>query len=360
MSSLSFIAQSQQQQRYQQVNSPTNAILQAGSDCGCNHSNLSMIAQSQKTGCGCNDGGNDRKRVIEQQDQYSMARPDCYLVFSHYETIEVEDTPLQDNPDIEIAVYKRVCYNTPGGGGGSGKGGAGFFTQTPNTILSGLDLIEDPVERRVCVSCELINKLLNTIAKSYKEDNLYPNLTDEERRLFNALYGLLREAFKVSIERAFAGDFDPNLRNQKGETDEVILEEMEVVYNRLKLHGNVMDPASNVMSERGEMFEYIIEYLNVLSTCPDAVFIKLQRFPSVTFKFESVDFNDETIYAQDPVVTVREFTPNGQIRQFYSSHLGFAKNPKWDKECGNGYSITRFENGLYGYHWSKLVNDMIL
>lgn len=369
---MSFIAQSQQTQRSQRTQSPTANILQSGGDCGCNSGSHSLIAQSQKVGCGCEDGGtntfdktfedsNPPQPVFQTPDGY-----DCWLEFSHTTTEVVQDTPLQDNPDRTIYHYKLKCRKLDGGGGDTGRGG-GTSTpfDTPPVSTDPLDFSES-VDRRICATCDVVRKLFNKIKDAVVGNNLYPDLTDEERRLFIALYGLLREAFKNSIERAFTGESDPNLRNQKGETDEVILEEMEVLYNRLKLHGNVMDPASNVMSERGEMFKYLLEYLNLLQKCPSAVFIKLQRIPIVTFKFETMHLQNPisnkqaTIYEQDPPIEIKEFNSNDEDRIFYSSNYGIARNPPWDKDCPNGYSIVRWENGPYGYNWSRLVSDMIL
>ena len=364
MSSMSFIEQSQQIQRSQRTQSPTANILQAGSDCGCNSGSHSLIAQSQKVGCGCNEGTtNTYDRTKEDSNPpvpVFQTADGCYLVFSHMEEVIVPDNPLEDKPDYWRPVYRRECPKDGGtsdGGsfGGGGKGGGGNPFTTPPPPNDPFDHFGNSVDRRICATCDVVNRLYDKIADAVKGQNLYPDLTDEERRLFNALYGLLREAFQSSLFGALGNGYLSN----DVETDEAIMEEMDEMTRRLKLHGNVMDPAANVMSERGEMFKYILEYLNLLRKCPSAVFIKLQRIPIVTFKFESIHLGEETIYEQDPPIEVKEFSKDGNTRIFYSSNYGIARNPPWDKDCPNGYSIVRWQDGIFGKNWSKLVSDLI-
>ncbi len=364
MSSMSFIEQSQQTQRTQRTQSPTANILQAGSDCGCNSSSHSLIAQSQKVGCGCDEGGNQRKRVIEQQDQYSMARPDqdCWLVFSHMEDVEVEDTPLQDNPDYQIAVYKRVCYDRVGGGMDTGRGGGIGPSVNPPTdpIDPTDDTDEDPDDNKICLTCDLIKSLFVKFALEMAGDLVFYD--GKEKAAYDALFSLMTTAMREILNRVFNGDGHPynGIGHENGIHDGPNEEYLGEIYTNMQMDLDI-GPGNVVPYENEDMNWYFLLMLQSLKECPDQMVFRLGfTSDNTAFSFDNVKLQKGLL--EEPILTYPHLfvneSENGYTRTHFGSTISLGKN--LNDPCRGGYSVYKWtisENGKGPSFWWRQKED---
>lgn len=355
MSSMSFIAQSQVQ-RSQRVQSPTNAILQAGSDCSCNHSNLSMIAQSQKVGCGCNEGTNPYDKSNEDSNPpvpVFQTADGCFLVFSHNERVIVPDNPLEDKPDYWRPVYRRECPKDGGtsdGGsvGGGGKGGGGNpFTTPPNDPFGLIGTKEPSPPPKICLTCKTLQSLYAKYLQEM-ETGIKGDYTGEERIAYQALFQFMSDAMKNVFDRSLLGDGSNKIGpdNYWGESDDYYGNEYQNLRIALNLTGNIT-PTENYL-----MKGYFQNMLEKLAECPRQMTIKLGRtFNNTGFIFEN-HFEMTTpngyldVYGPEKHRFVSETTndsmPDASVRTSYASVFSIGQNARPD--CGFGYTIYKWVN----------------
>ena len=348
MSSMSFIEQSQQIQRSQRTQSPTANILQAGSDCSCNSSSHSLIAQSQKVGCGCDEGGtlsydNSSEDSMPPEAVFETADGrECRLVFSH-KTTESATGPY---PDRIIFHYKLDCIEKDGGGtsdGGPTSGPRGFVPASGNgTVLGINDLFGKSgyQEPKVCLTCELINEVYDELFNEVKtgKKGIYNGL---KGKAYTALYEFMFNAMSNIRERVYHGDL-LNLDNQYGEEDDLFFQDYFDLFNKLDIMGNLA-PENNIY-----MKYYLLEMLEKLKDCPKQLVVKLNRKMNNNI-FDFVNLNDIPNdyldkYGEDSHEFVEE--KNGTTRVAYGSIFSIGQNNQ--APCEGGYSFykwTPFEGG---------------
>ena len=347
---MSFIEQSQQIQRSQRTQSPTTNILQAGSNCGCNSGSHSLIAQSQKVGCGCTEGtSNTFDRTDEDSNPPVPAMhsgDDCIWVFSHIETEVVPDTPLQDNPDIIKLIYKRDCSKRRDGGtdpGGRGGGGDGKINEGTNIFGNSNFFPEVKAFEKLCLTCELLKSIYDKYLWNFQFGST-KKYTEAEQKALDFLFQFMSDSMKNIFSRIFDGDGHDNLRNRFGETDNHFGEIYTNMRMDLQLTGNIT-PTDNF-----QMQNYFLLFLNSLKECPQQIQMRLGRsFSDTTFSFVNLDSVPNTYlenyHAGEPHMFVKEEDDNSE-RNYYGSVNTLARNMK--DPCSNGYSVYKWipnENG---------------
>jgi len=341
---MSFIEQSQQIQRSQRTQSPTANILQAGGDCGCNSGSQSLIAQSQKVGCGCDEGGNENNnsKEIDLGLPSDPGDQDCMWVFLRMQKIEVADNPLEDHPDIYFPVYTYKCRKKDGGASDPGGKGSGGIAGGHGNVLGKIDLSDNSghQEEKVCLTCELINEVYDELFNEVKtgKKGIYNGV---KGKAYTALFEFMFNAMSNIRERVYYGDL-LNLDNQYGEEDDLFFQDYFDLFNKLEIMGNLA-PENNIY-----MKYYLLEMLEKLKDCPKQLVVKLNRKMNNNI-FEFVNLNDiPNDYLDKDGEDSHEFVEekNGTARVAYGSIYSIGQNNQ--APCEGGYSFykwTPFESG---------------